>query len=189
MLLPKTNEPNQRVRRSRFRSCLLAASSVLSCPWAATAYAQFGNIGQGSYPAVQVSAPQVSNPDTDKETTSHQAFRSHMANQCQDNPLGQRQCQQLRTASLRPPSSHSHRPFPRPTIPIQSFRRSVILECLWWTSASGRAGLATRSGSLSRQPAANVYQPRVRDVPVDVYVTEGQTGRSCSVVRSIAIWA
>jgi outer membrane protein insertion porin family len=27
------------------------------------------------------------------------------------------------------------------------------------------------------QPAANRYQPRVRDVPVDVYLTEGQTGR------------
>ena len=184
MLLQKTNELSKRVRRSRFRSCLLAASSVFASPWAiSTAHSQYGGIGQGAYPAQPGTyAPQVPSPGYSQggpqtsatqpqygQTTSGQPFASQPS-------YGQPNYGQ--PSYGQPIAGQPLVPAPSGYEPIPAINPGPAPANVFGGAASiSPSALPLDTPVWPDEPLVNPYQPRIRDVPVDVYVTEGQTGR------------
>jgi outer membrane protein insertion porin family len=174
MLLPKSKELVQRAKRSRFRSCLLAASSLLSTPWIATTHAQNGGYIPGNYPAQNgVYAPQVSNPGYAPGSYPPSNIPAQIPSY-PPAPVGQPVYGQPGYGQPLPvqpqPQSPVYDPMPAiaPTPPSTN---------AFGTTTPSAPAWPLDPTLFPDQAVANRYQPRVRDVPVDVYVTEGQTGR------------
>lgn len=160
MLFRKAKELGQRLRKSRFRSYLLAASSAIASPWAADkAYAQLGGIGQGAYPTVPGTyVPPVSAPGMGYgQPYSGQPYSGQPYS---GQPV------------VNPPIT----PIPNPYPPIPSVSPTPPPSMYGETIASDPPAWPL-DPALFPEQQARPYQPRVRDVPVDVYLQEGQTGR------------
>jgi len=186
MSLLKTIERRKRVSRSRLRSCLLAASSVLSFQSIATnVHAQYGN-NPGAYsnpqPNYSNQQPAFPNPQSNLPApASNYAGPPGTFGPTGTNPGSYPGNPQSAAA----PMQYSQQVVGQPIAPSPTGYAPIQTIAPFQSPSDANGGAATYTppeipfnpNLWPAQVAPAPYQPRIRDVPVDVFAQEGQTGR------------
>ena len=207
MSLLKTIERRKRVSRSRLRSCLLAAGSVLSCQsFATNVHAQYNN-PPGTFQSQQPAYPNQQ-PAYPNQQPAYPNQQPAFPNQQPAYPNQQPAYPAPVSNYAGPPGSYG----PNGSIPgnyqgnlqtaqpqVQFGQQQIVGQPtapapLGYPSVQAIPPNQSPSDTFGAPPyvppdipfnpniwpaqvAPAPYQPRIRDVPVDVIATEGQTGR------------